>query len=57
MKEIKNMAKYEKNSIHDNPELQLNVIRDGVDYASTVTDEKSFSILKPNRYIYVNPWT
>ena len=41
----KNMAKYAKNSIHDNPELQLNVIRAGVDYASTVTDEKSFSIL------------
>ncbi|MBU2968370.1 response regulator [Pseudoalteromonas sp. C2R02] len=41
----KNMAKYAKNSIHDNPELQLNVIRAGVDYASTVTDEKTFSIL------------
>jgi len=39
------MAKYAKNSIHDNPELQLNMIRDGVDYASTVTDEKPFSIL------------
>jgi len=41
----KNMAKYAKNSIHDNPELQLNVIRAGIDYASTITDEKSTSIL------------
>ena len=42
----KNMAKYAKNSIHDNPELQLNVIRAGVDYAATVSGEKSLNIIK-----------
>jgi len=42
----KNMAKYAKNSIHDNPELQLNVIRAGVDYAITLTDDTSKKILE-----------
>lgn len=40
-----NMAKYAKNSIHDSPELLLNVIRSGVDLASTVEDKESEKIL------------
>lgn len=41
-----NMAKYAKNSIHDTPELLLNVIRSGVDLASTVSDVEASKILQ-----------
>lgn len=40
-----NMAKYAKNSIHDSPELLLNVIRSGVDLATAVEDQESNQIL------------
>lgn len=41
-----NMAKYAKMSIHDSPELLLNVIRSGVDLASAVEDSESNQILQ-----------
>ena len=51
----KNMALYAKNSIHDSPELQLNVIRAGIDYASTITDNNFNAILgQTEKYMYVS---
>ncbi|GAA5214464.1 response regulator [Corallincola platygyrae] len=41
----KNMAQYARNSIHDSPELALNVIRTGIDYANTLTDGTAGKIL------------
>ncbi len=40
-----NMAKYAKNSIHDTPDLQLNVIRSGIDLASTVSSTQAQKLL------------
>ncbi|WP_166423943.1 response regulator [Paraglaciecola sp. 20A4] len=40
-----NMAKYAKNSIHDRPELSLNVIRAGIDLAATVSETQAKSLL------------
>ncbi|WP_226992089.1 response regulator [Paraglaciecola chathamensis] len=40
-----NMAKYAKNSIHDSPELILNVIRAGIDLASTVSTTQAKNLL------------
>tara|TARA_R110000772_G_scaffold111154_6_gene214958 strand:+ start:1181 stop:2827 length:1647 start_codon:yes stop_codon:yes gene_type:complete len=39
------MAKYAKNSIHDRPELALNVIRAGIDLAATVSATQSKNLL------------
>lgn len=41
-----NMAKYAKNSIHDSPQLLLNVIRSGLDLAATVSDVEAATILR-----------
>ncbi|GAC19867.1 response regulator [Paraglaciecola arctica] len=41
----KNIAKYAKNSIHDSPDLQLNVIRSGLDLAATLSDTESDKVL------------
>jgi CheY-like chemotaxis protein len=41
----KNMAKYAKNSIHDSPSLQLNVIRSGLDLAGTLPETDSNKLL------------
>ncbi|NMH61169.1 response regulator [Alteromonas ponticola] len=38
---VRNMAKYAKNSIHDSPELQLNVVRATLDLATTQSGEAS----------------
>ena len=40
------MAKYARNSIHDSPQLSLNVIRAGIDFASTLPNEHSAKIVK-----------
>ncbi|WAJ71517.1 hypothetical protein [Catenovulum adriaticum] len=40
------MAKYAKNSIHDSPELHLNVIRAGIDLACTLTQDASVKVLQ-----------
>ncbi|NTS75289.1 response regulator [Catenovulum sp. SM1970] len=40
------MAKYARNSIHDSPELMLNVIRSGIDFASTLNGEQSNKVAK-----------
>lgn len=40
------MAKYAKNSIHDSPELNLNVIRSGIDLACTLTQDASVKVLQ-----------
>ena len=40
-----NMAKYAKNSIHDSPDLTLNVIRAGIDLATTVAPAEANRIL------------
>jgi tetratricopeptide (TPR) repeat protein len=44
------MAINAKNSIHDSPELHLNVIRAGVDYAATLTDGSSKDILNKTEH-------
>jgi len=41
----RNIAKYAKNSIHDSPTLQLNVIRSGLDLASTLSEVESNKLL------------
>ncbi len=41
----KNMAKFAKNSIHDSPEMTLNVIRSILDLASTVSGEEASKLL------------
>ena len=48
----KNIAKNAKNSIHDSPDLLLNVIRSGVDLACTMTDNNADKLLnQTERYI------
>lgn len=42
----KNIASYAKNSIHDSPQLQLNVIRASIDLAGTMTDGSSEQLLQ-----------
>lgn len=42
----KNIAQNAKNSIHDSPELLLNVIRSGIDLACTLSDEQADNLLK-----------
>jgi CheY-like chemotaxis protein len=41
-----NIALYAKNSIHDSPQLLLNVIRAGIDLANTISDNSSSKLLK-----------
>jgi DNA-binding NarL/FixJ family response regulator len=41
----RNMAKHAKNSIHDSPGLQLNVIRSGLDLAATLPEVESNKLL------------
>jgi tetratricopeptide (TPR) repeat protein len=40
-----NMAKFAQNSIHDSPELLLNVVRSGIDYSSTLFGDSSAKVL------------
>jgi AmiR/NasT family two-component response regulator len=40
-----NIAKHAKNSIHDTPDLQLNVIRSGLDLATTLSEIESNKVL------------
>lgn len=48
----KSIAQNAKNSIHDSPQLLLNVIRSGIDLACTVSDNTSENLLKQTeRYI------
>lgn len=48
----KNIAQNAKNSIHDSPDLLLNVIRSGIDLACTLSDQNAENILKQSeRYI------
>lgn len=42
----KNIALYAKNSIHDSPQLQLNVIRAGIDLVCATTDGNPINLLK-----------
>ena len=39
------MAKYAKNSIHDSPLLRLNVVRSGIDYATTLDKADAVKVL------------
>ncbi|WP_340679893.1 response regulator [Paraglaciecola sp.] len=41
----RNMAKYAKNSIHDSPELNLNIIRAGLDLAAVLTGQEAQIII------------
>jgi tetratricopeptide (TPR) repeat protein/CheY-like chemotaxis protein len=41
----RNIAKYAKNSIHDSPDLQLNVIRSGLDLAGTLSEAETTKLL------------
>lgn len=41
-----NMAKYAKNTIHNSPELMLNVIRCGIDLATTLSNTDSMAMVK-----------
>lgn len=45
-KATKAIAKFAKNSVHDSPQLMLNVIRAGIDYACTITDGSCETLLK-----------
>jgi len=48
----RNIVKQAKNSIHDSPELLLNVIRSGIDLAGVLTDERTAIVLKQtDKYI------
>ncbi|MFB1000298.1 MAG: response regulator, partial [Colwellia sp.] len=48
----RNIVKQAKNSIHDSPELLLNVIRSGIDLAGALTDERTSIVLKQtDKYI------
>ena len=48
----RNIAQQAKNSIHDSPELTLNVIRAGIDLACAMTDDRSIKLLQQiDRYI------
>lgn len=42
----RNIAQHAKNSIHDSPELLLNVIRSGIDLACATPDDSTMAILK-----------
>jgi len=42
----KNIAVHAKNSIHDSPIIMLNVIRAGIDLATTITDGSADNLLK-----------
>jgi tetratricopeptide (TPR) repeat protein len=42
----RNIVKQAKNSIHDSPELLLNVIRSGIDLAGALTDGRASIVLK-----------
>ncbi len=41
-----NVAKYARNSIHDSPELKLNVIRAAIDLATSLTDVEAAPVLR-----------
>lgn len=41
----RNIAKYAKNSIHDSPDLQLNVIRSGLDLAATLSETEATKLI------------
>ncbi|MBE1300606.1 MAG: response regulator [Alteromonadaceae bacterium] len=41
-----NVAKYAKNSIHDSPELKLNVVRSAIDLATSLTDAEATPVLR-----------
>lgn len=43
---VQNMAKFAKNSIHDSPDLQLNVIRSTIDYATSVGGEDAVKLFR-----------
>ncbi len=43
---VQNMAKFAKNSIHDSPELQLNVIRSTIDLATSKSDTAAEILLR-----------
>jgi len=48
----RNIAQQAKNSIHDSPDLILNVIRSGIDFACAITDARSDKVLKQtDKYI------
>lgn len=52
-KAARDIVKYAKNSLHENPDMYLNVVRSGIDYALTnYSEEQQFRILKQaNDYI------
>jgi len=51
-KATRNIAQQAKNSIHDSPDLVLNVIRSGIDFACAIADERSEKVLKQtDKYI------
>lgn len=52
-KAARDIVKYAKNSLHESPEMYLNVVRSGIDYALTnYNEEQQFRILKQaNDYI------
>jgi CheY-like chemotaxis protein len=48
----RNIAQQAKNSIHDSPQLMLNVIRSGIDLACSLTDKRSEKVLQQtDKYI------
>ncbi|MEH8018486.1 response regulator [Rheinheimera muenzenbergensis] len=45
------MAKYAKNSIHDSPLLRLNVVRAGIDYATTIDKTDAVRVLNQSEIL------
>ena len=47
---VQNMARFAKNSIHDSPELALNVVRSTLDLATSVGQEEADQLIKRTQY-------
>lgn len=50
LKAVQNMAKFAKNSIHDSPELALNVIRSTLDLATSLNQEEADQLIRRADY-------
>ncbi len=50
LKAVQNMARFAKNSIHDSPELTLNVIRSTLDLATSLSQDEADQLIKRADY-------
>lgn len=47
-----NVAKYARNSIHDSPELRLNVVRSAIDLATTLTEGEAKPLIRRAQRVF-----